>query len=604
MINEAYELWESLDQENIDLQLQHKMIQPCSKGPSVMVFLSENGDIFLDQIKYPESKLRFFDSIKSMFPAFPMSHPSKWNDTEKTTIRQRIKFGYKLANQLNIPEITTLASRCMNLNLDEFSMHLTHWIDKSKLNLEPNKKIQVIFEIRETSSRPVSCSEVYEEANRILNNITGDKIDIFGNKMSVAKLSPKANLPILGPRNIRALNEKAFCNYRYGKSGIDSYPIGTITQQRCRAALEWITHKDRKEKTWIGLPSKNKTILFAYAKEMPTKSPKVCMIFGETNDDSDYESECTKVIESIKSALLNDFSMFNIVLLIEAGKSSTKVDSYSITSCNLKQSISDWNTGCDNHCSKPCKISPMNFVSLSKTHWNRGFKQQSSNALLSIQPSECMKLYLEKDYNVDKLLSLIIERQKRFVDEYGNLRAMNPRSNKISEKESNLQKRLPPALGILLYKKGITKDDLMNKACYNLGSYFQVCDRLHAMYCNIVRNSHPPRYVGSELLQSALQDPHRSFVRLNEKVKIYLDWARKFVANENDVKKENEKYIPLVKWLIGKIHTFGNAICSMDGIPMNLTNTDKGEFFLGYLASLKKDMPVNGLLTTKENEND
>ena len=69
-------------------------------------------------------------------------------------------------------------------------------------------------------------------------------------------------------------------------------------------------------------------------------------------------------------------------------------------------------------------------------------------------------------------------------------------------------------IGLMLYRKGIRKENYMEAFPYQYGQLLKVSDELHAMYCRVVRNGDlPPQLVGSSLFQAAAETPLRYYER-------------------------------------------------------------------------------------------
>ncbi|EQD81152.1 hypothetical protein B1A_00130, partial [mine drainage metagenome] len=57
-------------------------------------------------------------------------------------------------------------------------------------------------------------------------------------------------VPGLGKVILRAMTRDAPCQYRYGKADANSFLVGAESRARAKSALEYLTHVERKGKTW------------------------------------------------------------------------------------------------------------------------------------------------------------------------------------------------------------------------------------------------------------------------------------------------------------------------------------------------------------------
>ena len=135
-----------------------------------------------------------------------------------------------------------------------------------------------------------------------------------------------------------------------------------------------------------------------------------------------------------------------------------------------------------------------------------------------------------------------------------------------------------PLFGILLYKLNRTKENYMENAPYLIGRFLNLADGLHAVWCKNVRdNQTPPQLLGSSLFASFQMNPVQAFGNASLRMKPYLDWA----------KTNQTQDAALSRWFLGEFGRVSSAI-KATGIPQRLSDTDKAEMLLGYLASSGK----------------
>ena len=135
-----------------------------------------------------------------------------------------------------------------------------------------------------------------------------------------------------------------------------------------------------------------------------------------------------------------------------------------------------------------------------------------------------------------------------------------------------------PLVGILLHKLNHTKETYMENAPYLIGRFLNLADGLHAVWCKNVRdNQVPPQLLGSSLFASFQMNPVQAFASASLRMKPYWDWA----------KTNKTKDVALSRWFVGEFGRISAAI-EKAGIPSRLSDTDKAEMLLGYLASSGK----------------
>ena len=120
----------------------------------------------------------------------------------------------------------------------------------------------------------------------------------------------------------------------------------------------------------------------------------------------------------------------------------------------------------------------------------------------------------------------------------------------------------------------------MENAPYLIGRFLNLADGLHVVWCKNVRdNQIPPQLLGSSLFASFQMNPVQAFGSASLRLKPYLDWA----------KTNQTQDAALSRWFLGEFGRASSAIKAA-GIPLRLSDTDKAEMLLGYLASNEKQV--------------
>ena len=176
----------------------------------------------------------------------------------------------------------------------------------------------------------------------------------------------------------------------------------------------------------------------------------------------------------------------------------------------------------------------------------------------------------------ERMLSLLLQGSGSLCAASGNLaRKHEVLSN--ARAVAHLETALP-LFGILLHKLNRTKENYMENAPYLIGRFLNLADGLHAVWCKNVRdNQIPPQLLGSSLFASFQMNPVQAFGNASLRMKPYLDWA----------KTNQTQDAALSRWFLGEFGRVSSAI-KATGIPQRLSDTDKAEMLLGYLASSGK----------------
>jgi len=135
----------------------------------------------------------------------------------------------------------------------------------------------------------------------------------------------------------------------------------------------------------------------------------------------------------------------------------------------------------------------------------------------------------------------------------------------------------------------------MNDVAYNLGRLLACANKLHLLYCQVVRRKKdgssdvPPELLGSALLQAAYSNPASALARLGERMLPYQKWAETFPERSHLEPAVQEK-VGLVKYYHRFFEEFGQKI-PREQLSKPFNDTDRAELLLGFLAKFesKKD---------------
>lgn len=523
--------------------------------------------------------------------------------------------------------ISELLQRAKQINAETFYQQLNDQllqkinqnINSSILDMlfqigNTSKKFQVVFEIRDWTAIGASYPPNNPNVQRWMNNRmihfssenrtrgTADK-DAF-NEISDGweEKLPSVRMPILGNVILRAMSSESPCQKRYKMVDAFSFPIGASVRQEMKGALEWISDPTRKRKTWIDLTNKvdNATILFAYPTQKPETEPELAGLMGgteETAADPDgatfsaIASRATQTLRGISTGVTeNEVRIF--VLTKRRGDARTKVlVSKRYTANHTIKSAEQWQAGCFNIPNikirkfedktpvwKECLVPfPAEVVWCLNTAWIR--QGTYAERVHGFSINDALSLLLDEGNAVQRLSLRAIEAMVRNCTSLllaigqENTCFLVFKMNKKYEKQALL---LPSILGLLLYKNGIKKGDIMNSSAYLVGRLLSLVDDLHLKYCQYVRKgSIPPQLVGNALMSTALETPEKALSMLSQRIPPYQAWAKTLSDGEQDV--------GLVKYFLQQIGEVSNQLKEV-GLSPTCSDADKAQMLLGYLA--------------------
>ena len=467
------------------------------------------------------------------------------------------------------------------------------------------------------------------------NDAATSEIDAFGKMLSadvkVEKL-PEVKLPgVLANTKLRSMTKDAPCQMRYGLIDAESFPVGAEIRTTAKAALEWISSTDREGRTWAkaGLDE----LVFAYPKAMPPTPPLLARMLGNGQSSSDKEAQQeARFEEYAKTALegLRNLSQnatpnteIEVFAIKKADKARRKVVFYRNYSLGmLEHAVGEWLAGARNipdirfrkwpsrakgekakKGTTPVSVefrAPLPLVASKQifTRWSQStdeeyepkfrpipiHKQDKKDKEGKVPLSDGLELFLGDPATTGlarRMLSLFLQNSSGLCVVAGNL-SHRPKDNVIANGRAaiHLETALP-LVGILLHKLNHTKETYMENAPYLIGRFLNLADGLHAVWCRNVKEKDPlpPQLLGSSLFASFQINPVQAFASTSIRMKPYLDWAKTKAVQTKDV--------ALARWYLGEFGRISVAIAKA-GIPARLSDTDKAEMLLGYLASSGK----------------
>lgn len=450
-----------------------------------------------------------------------------------------------------------------------------------------------------------------------------DEIDAFGNKVDPKEFSdklPEVKLPgAIANTKLRSMSGESKCQTRYGRIDAESFPVGSEIRKAAKSALTWISSEEREGSTWA-IAGANE-LVFAYPKCLSPTPPKLARLLGNgrkasaeekaTADESEarfekYAAEALKGLKTLSqgAAPNTDIEVFAIKKADKARRKVVFYRNYSLD--RLESAVNDWNEGARNlppimfrrwplppkgeklpKGTQPVPAEfhtplPLSAVEIAYANWsqdgNEKFAPKFRVAPLyaGLPVFDGLELFLGdslKSGLAQRMLSLLLQNTLSLAAEVGN---MSHKRMVVENRRAavHLETALP-LIGILLHKLNHNKETYMENSPYLIGRFLNLADGLHAVWCKNVRdNQIPPQLLGSSLFASFQMNPVQAFGNASLRMKPYLDWA----------KTNQTQDAALSRWFLGE---FGRVTAAIKetGIPSRLSDADKAEMLLGYLAS-------------------
>ena len=488
------------------------------------------------------------------------------------------------------------------------------------------------FDIAEPVAFPMASEKGMKTINaRLLarkdpvpSDSAGMEADAFGQSVAPRELQeklPEDKLPgVLANTKLRSMSGESKCQTRYGRIDAESFPVGTGIRKAAKVALAWISSPEREGRTWA-IAGANE-LVFAYPKNMPPSPPLLARLFGNGRSSADadkakearFEQYAADALRGMKS--LAETSAPNteieVFALKKADKAKRKVVFYrNYSLVRLDAAVASWLAGADNippvllrkwppkekgeKVAKgtrpvPCEFRaplPLAATSLAYTMWSQDGnepaepKYRSAFLYEGFPVFDGLELFLGESVATglaERMLSLLLQGTGSLCAAAGNL---SRKGGVVANARAaiHLETALP-FFGILLHTLNRMKEHYMENAPYLIGRFLNLADGLHAVWCRNVKDKDPlpPQLLGSSLYAPFQLNPQQGFGNAAMRMKPYLDWA----------KTNQTKDVALSRWYVGE---FGRVTAAIKeaGVPARLSDADKAEMLLGYLASPGKN---------------
>ena len=492
--------------------------------------------------------------------------------------------------------------------------------------------VVLFFDLADSAACPIASEESMRTINAKLlatkgattSTPTANETDAFGNAVSIAELSdklPEVKLPgVLANTKLRSMSGESKCQIRYGRVDAESFPVGDEVRKAAKSALAWISSPEREGKTWAVAGANE--LVFAYPKSMPKTPPLLARLFGNGRSSAEGVATEARFEEYAKAALSGIKSLsqrvsqnteIEVFAIKKADTARRKVVFYRNYSLGmLEEAVGEWLAGAQNipdirvrkwpRLAKGEKAKkgtmpvsaefraplPLATVGLVYEVWSQDGNEKTEPKFRSaplyegLPVFDGLELFLGDPATTglaQRMLSLILQNSSGLCAAVGNL-SHRQKDNIVANGRaaSHLETALP-LIGILLHKLNHTKETYMENAPYLIGRFLNLADGLHSVWCRNIKEKDPlpPQLLGSSLFASFQINPVQAFASASLRMKPYWDWA----------KTNQTKDAALSRWFVGEFGRISAAIVKT-GIPCRLSDEDKAQMLLGYLASSGK----------------
>ena len=425
--------------------------------------------------------------------------------------------------------------------------------------------------------------------------------DAFGTpytKNTEATVMPNVKIGADFYVKIRTMNEKAPCLHRYGEEGSATFPASDDVRRNLQMALNYIGNKENREKTWTCIDmikGKPRDVLFAYPLNVPHTPNGFAGSFRRVrNRNISFAENAKKFISQLKStrdpnkdSYANGIRVFVLRRLdMQNNSGRTKVVYTRQTDPDeLERASEAWTLGCTNLPRFPFGAPevpyPLDIADTLNCLWKQN-GELVTNRFKPVSQYHGMELLMEPAMSVCSDLHLLEENAVTLSTYLGHLSV----TKNWRHQRWNDAKNMLALLGLFLYRSDIRKDDYMDNLPYLYGQLLKAADELHALYCNVVRNSdYPKQFAGGSLFLSASEMPIRTLTVLSQRIMPYYTWAKSYRLQGIQIEGQES-------WRAGWLyHLCEDIVVKIERnwtVQTRLNEEEKAQMFIGYLAAFPK----------------
>jgi hypothetical protein len=458
-----------------------------------------------------------------------------------------------------------------------------------------DEKVPILFDLSDCTAFRcrVANPRMGEYFSRRLNATeeAGDQMGrcgLSGTEMPLeVEKMPSPNLPVLGPTALMSMNPDTPCQTRYGRIGLDVFPVGKQTAADLDAALKQLTAADREGKNWKRIPGntrKKSHLLVVYLESSPTLDAEIAEMFtGPEKSDRLYSAICEDVCKALEGRKADDSDLLRVLVLnkIDPGRKQVEL-SDCFTASEAIQGSAEWREGAQNRPRLPLKDdgnfipSPSEVMGCLQMDWERGGAsyceapgcrlKQVYDLLIAGRPGAIV--------SARALLDMALRRTSDLLMAIGHAahRGTKDAWKRIARETGKYPSIAASVMGIALNKLGQRKEDYMSEPAFLIGRFLSLADTLHAEYCKVARKGDmPPQLLGNALMPTAVQDPNRGLARMRQRICVYQAWAR------------GKNGTGLARWSCAEMGKIATEVAGK--LPAaRFNDVQQAQLLLGYLA--------------------
>lgn len=422
---------------------------------------------------------------------------------------------------------------------------------------------------------------------------TASETDAFGLLfVPTEKSTPMPTVKLAGGFDVtlRTMFSGQPCQTRYGRIEDASYPISPEMRGKLHTSLNWLGgSKEHENITWMNIDKGE--VLLAYPYRLAEQAISYTRMFGRPRKGNvTFGEEVKQFLIELRNGreagVDTKADRIQLFILKKIDKARTKVvytrqtDAYELEKCSEA-----WTLGCSNlpvfAFGKVKAPFPLDVANVLNCFWKQN-GERSTDQYKPISQYHGLELLMNPDFPVTADLHILSEKSRTMGAFLGGLLAKNDLRHSIWERITEML----ALVGLMLYRKGIRKENYMEAFPYQYGQLLKVSDELHAMYCRVVRNGDlPPQLVGSSLFQAAAETPLRTMSVLAQRMNPYIAWAKTYHTSGNPP-KGSETW--RAKWCLQMYEEIAGKLKEVWTADVRFNDEEKAQLFIGYLAALPK----------------
>jgi hypothetical protein len=447
---------------------------------------------------------------------------------------------------------------------------------------------------------------------------------------------PSPTLPILGTTFLYSKKEDTACLMRYGMKGVGAFGASRSAVAAICDSLAFLTEEQRCRKTWTSItdcdrPKSN--LLLAYVDNSPESEACIAASLGDYDSYVDvveaggadydelvetFEVLCEQVLGELKAVLKKNSESKIIILILESLDPGRKQLLYgnSFTAEQYRNNILRWIQASGNVPSisfrlkakrtaqralgkgteqdrktlqilSPRLLSPGEICGLLKTHYVRSgsSKRAKLKASSSLSIDDVFKLYMPQQVRgteweelIERIMDKVLKKVKWLLIDLEMAQTLNGLLEQRDRGRVIDACRAVSLISILLWHKGIRREEYVMDVPFNIGQLLKLSDALHKEYCIEVRNrgdkkkSLPPQLIGNQMFLLAMENPNDALRRLSDRMCIYKAWA---VSSRSG----------LAGWILARFEEVCDKLAGKE-IPKTFDTAEQAQVLLGYLAAI------------------